>query len=86
MDIESVEPEHSIECGRYMAQSKAVVVYSTWYTYCIVVLGGGSNSIFVHGHPIFGKCTCTKCTKCTKTVFSCLEVPWKDLLAVANSQ
>ena len=47
---------------------------------------GGSNSIFVHGHPIFGKCTCTKCTKCTKTVFSCLEVPWKDLLAVANSQ
>ena len=48
--------------------------------------GGGSNSIFVHGHPIFGKCTCTKCTKCTKTVFSCLEVPWKDLLAVANSQ
>ena len=48
--------------------------------------GGGSNSIFVHGHPIFGKCTCTKCTKCTKTVLSCLEVPWKDLLAVANSQ
>ena len=48
--------------------------------------GGGSNSIFVHGHQIFAKCTCTKCTKMYIYVFSCLEVPWIDLLAVANLQ
>ena len=56
-----------------------LLIYSSKPT----LTGGGSNYIFVHGHQIFAKCTCTKCTKC---VFSCLEVPWIDLLAVANLQ
>ena len=45
---------------------------------------GGSNSIFVHVATRF--LPNVQVQKCTKYVFSCLEVPWIDLLAVANLQ
>ena len=38
---------------------------------------GGSNSIFVHGHQIFAKCTCTKCTKMYKNVQNRFFHVWK---------
>ena len=31
--------------------------------------GGGSNYIFVHGHQIFAKCTCTKMYKNVQNMF-----------------
>ena len=37
---------------------------------------GGSNSIFVHGHQIFAKCTCTKCTKMYKNVQNMFFPVW----------
>ena len=46
--------------------------------------GGGSNYIFVHGHQIFDKCTCTKMYKICFFLFgSSLDI---DLLAVDNLQ
>ena len=51
-----------------------------------VIIGGGPTTFLYMATRFLPNVHVQNVQKCTKYVFSCLEVPWIDLLAVANLQ
>ena len=49
-------------------------------------VGGGPTTFLYMATRFLPNVHVQNVQKCTKYVFSCLEVPWIDLLAVANLQ